>query len=357
MMSSAASSPMQGNASSSGNERPVPAEVLDAAIAWQLRLEDDPPIDVAQAWREWLAAHADHMRAWRQIGQIGQQWGALAQLAPGPAAKAALLGPKRGGRLRAAGTALGLAAATLLGLAVLDRFQPVDQLLADYRTGTGERRTIVLPDQTMLHLNTRSAVDLAFDENLRAVRLREGEIIVETRHADAQERRPFVVVTPDGSLRALGTVFTVRRLDGQDGEEGGGTQLTVTQSAVAARPTGCAIAPTEPCAGERIVPEGQTARLRDSRVDTPEAAAPDADAWKDGMLVVENQSLAEVVATLARHRPGRLAVDPRVAHLRVTGTLPLADTDQALLALTAAVPVEVAYATWWWVTLRPRVSE
>jgi transmembrane sensor len=40
----------------------------------------------------------------------------------------------------------------------------------------------------------------------------------------------------------------------------------------------------------------------------------------------------------------------------VTGTLPLADTDQALLALTAAVPVDVVWTTRWWVTLKPRAA-
>ncbi|MNT94542.1 fec operon regulator FecR [compost metagenome] len=59
---------------------------------------------------------------------------------------------------------------------------------------------------------------------------------------------------------------------------------------------------------------------------------------------------------LARHRVGHLGVDPRVAGLRVTGTLPLADTDQALLALTAAVPVEVVWTTRWWVMLKPRAA-
>ena len=77
---------------------------------------------------------------------------------------------------------------------------------------------------------------------------------------------------------------------------------------------------------------------------------------KDGMLVVNNQPLGEVVAMLARHRVGHLGVDPRVAGLRVTGTLPLADTDQALLALTAAVPVEVVWTTRWWVMLKPRAA-
>ena len=72
------------------------------------------------------------------------------------------------------------------------------------------------------------------------------------------------------------------------------------------------------------------------------------------MLVVEDRPLAEVVAQLARYRVGRLSVHPDASGLRVTGTLPLADTDQALAALTAALPVEAVYTTRWWVTLRPR---
>jgi transmembrane sensor len=234
---------------------------------------------------------------------------------------------------------------------------------ADHRTATGERRTIVLPDQTVLHLNTRSAVDVVFSQDQRTIHLRAGEVAVETSHADPAERRPFVVLTEDGSLRALGTRFTVRRWPqahaaGSDGAQGRGapaTEVAVTQSAVAARPATCAAAAFEPCSAERIVPAGQGARLEGGRVD-PWAAPPDADAWKDGMLVVDNQPLGEVVAMLARHRVGRLGVDPRVAGLRVTGTLPLADTDQALLALTAAVPVEVVWTTRWWVTLKPRAA-
>lgn len=253
--------------------------------------------------------------------------------------------------------------AVACGMLVLDRHQPVGQLLADHRTATGERRTIVLPDQTVLHLNTRSAVDVVFSKDQRAIHLRAGEVAVETSHADPAEQRPLVVLTEDGSLRALGTRFVVRRLPLQHaatsdtGQDGGtpATEVAVTQSAVAARPASCAAAASEPCAAERIVSAGQGARLEGGRVD-PWVAPPDADAWKDGMLVVNNQPLGEVVAMLARHRVGHLGVDPRVAGLRVTGTLPLADTDQALLALTAAVPVEVVWTTRWWVMLKPRAA-
>jgi len=336
------------------DDAPVPARVLDEAIAWQLRMGEggaDADTD-AGALQRWLAAHPDHARAWRQLHLLGAELEAGLAAARGPAARQALARPApRGGRRAAAMLAIALAAA--VGWSVLDRFQPASHLLADHRTGTGERRTVTLPDGSVLHLDTRSAVDVAFDATRRAIVLRAGQVAVETAHGGAAEHRPFVVLTEGGSLRALGTRFTVQAVDGQE-RQGSATRVTVTQSAVAARPPGCSADPAQPCAGERIVQTGQTALLRDGRVDRPEPAPPEPDAWKDGMLVVENQPLADVVAQLARYRPGRLAVDPRVAGLRVTGTLPLADTDQALLALTAAVPVEVAYVTRWWVTLEPR---
>ena len=337
------------------DDAPVPARVLDEAIAWQLRMGNngsDSGVD-ADALQHWLNAHPDHARAWRQLHLLGAELDAGLAAARGPAARQALArsaASRTPGKRRAAAV-LALAVVAAVGWGVLGRYQPAAHLLADHRTGTGERRAVTLPDGSVLHLDTRSAVDVAFDATRRAVVLRAGQVAVETAHASA-EQRPFVVLTGSGSLRALGTRFTVQTVE--DEGQGAASRVTVTQSAVAARPAGCAADPAEPCAGERIVQSGQTALLHGGRVDLPEPAPPEPDAWKDGMLVVENQPLADVAAQLARYRPGRLAVDPRVAHLRVTGTLPLADTDQALLALTAAVPVEVAYVTRWWVTLEPR---
>jgi len=156
------------------DDRPVSSAVLDAAIAWQLRQGEGlaTPSD-ERALSDWLAAHRDHARAWRQLGDIDRQLGAVG----GQAARAAVLRRTRS-PIHVAGAVLGLALAVACGAAVLNRFQPVGDLLADHRTGTGERRTVVLPDQTVLHLNTRSAVDIAFGKDLREVRLRAGEVAV-----------------------------------------------------------------------------------------------------------------------------------------------------------------------------------
>ncbi len=82
-----------------------------------------------------------------------------------------------------------------------------------------------LNDGTLLTLNTDSAADVRFDDRLRLVRLRYGEIAVTT--ARDRRQRPFRVQTRDGLLTALGTEFTLRQFPRD-------TRLTVQQHAVEA---------------------------------------------------------------------------------------------------------------------------
>ena len=61
-----------------------------------------------------------------------------------------------------------------------------------------------------------------------------------------------------------------------------------------------------------------------------------------------------VVEEIARYHRGYLRVTPEAARLRVSGALPLGDSHAALLALSAAVPVEVSTTARWWSTVRLR---
>ncbi|MGV8783227.1 FecR family protein, partial [Pseudomonas aeruginosa] len=63
-----------------------------------------------------------------------------------------------------------------------------------------------LADGTRIDLSSATALDLAYDESLRQAYLWRGEILVES----AQSARPFLVHTAQGSVRALGTRFSVR---------------------------------------------------------------------------------------------------------------------------------------------------
>lgn len=312
------------------SSRPVPAHVLDAAIAWQLTLDSGTALE-REEFAKWHAAHEEHARAWRQLGMLDQRF----NVAKGPA-RSALLQSREGIRRRVRKLGGGLASVVViigLGLYISERYLPLDYWLADQRTATGEQRTVRLADGTVLNLNTHSAVDVRFDDERRLVVLQEGEILVETGHGDA---RPFIVETREGSMRALGTRFLVKREDD-------GTRLSVLQSAVAAH------AQANP--EEQILREAQQVLLRSDGLGSIAALAPGADAWTRGMLVVDNARLGDLVHELGRYRRGHLGVAPEVAELRITGSFPLHDTDKALSALLPTLPVQIERHTPYWVTV------
>ena len=314
------------------NAKPVSARVLDAAIAWQLSLDSgDGDLVAREAFSQWLASDEEHARAWRQLGLLDQR----VSVASGPA-RAALLQSREGIRRRVRKLGSGLASIALVcGLALLagERYVPIHYWLADQRTATGEQRTLTLADGTRINLNTHSAIDVRFDEQRRLIVLQEGEILVETGHNDA---RPFYVQTRDGSLRALGTRFIVKR-------EADATRLSVLQSAVGAQP--------EALAQEQIFKAGEQVLMHSKGLGPLLAVTPGTDAWTRGMLVVDNARLGDVVAELGRYRSGYLGVDKRVADLRITGSFPLHDTTLALNALLPTLPVQIEQHTPWWVTV------
>lgn len=71
------------------------------------------------------------------------------------------------------------------------------------------------------------------------------------------------------------------------------------------------------------------------------------------MLVAQDMPLAEFLDQLSRYRPGHLDCDGAVAQLPVSGTYPLADTDQVLAMLLATLPVRLRTATRYWVVVEP----
>lgn len=316
--------------------KPVSAAVLDAAIHWQLRLDQGAGNARERAeFEHWHASSEEHARAWMQLSMLDQRFAA----AVGPARKV-LQQSRVGLRRRIRKLGGGLASLLVLGglISWIDVHQPLAYWLADQRTGTGEQRSMRLDDGTLINLNTHSAVDIRFTDQERLLVLHDGEISIETGHK-TDDTRPFVVVTDDGRMRALGTRFLVRL-------ESEGTRLSVLQSSVAAKP--------QDHGDEQIVHEGQQVLMRHDQLGRITPLKPGADAWTRGMLVVDNVRLADLIGELGRYRPGYLGIAPEVAELRITGSFPLHNTHLALQSLLPTLPVHVQQRTPWWVTVVPR---
>ena len=109
------------------------------------------------------------------------------------------------------------------------------------------------------------------------------------------------------------------------------------------------LAPLDQAQPGVIVETGNELSFSTRRIGAPRPASPLQAAWVDGMIEARDMPLADFLAELARHRRGHLGCADGVAGLRVSGTFPLADTDQILLALAATLPIRVRRLTPYWI--------
>lgn len=310
---------------------------LQEAAEWfaVLRADDVAPAD-RHGWQQWLAASPAHAAAWRRIEAVNQQFGQL----PGPQARDTLATGRWQKRQTAKKLAL-LCAGVMAGGALLTRPQS-RQLLAALgageRTATGAMRQMALADGSQLWLNTATAADLDYTDTERRIALHDGELLLRSAPDRVQPQRPLVVDVPQGRLRALGTRFSVRR-------DGDTTRVAVFDGAVRVEPGNAA---------PRVVAAGFQLRFGADWIDTATPAGANAAAWTEGRLVADSTRLGDFVAELARYRHGHIGCAPNIAHLRLTGSYPLADTGRILASLEATLPVRVRQVLPWWVTVEAR---
>ncbi|MBC3451592.1 FecR domain-containing protein [Pseudomonas mosselii] len=307
-------------------------KTLEAAATWYVQLNDgDADTARTQAWQAWLAASPAHAEAWARVEKLQRQWSTV----PRQAALAGL-GAAQAQR-REVLKVLGLLLAVGGGTWVASEQVPYRALLAQQRTGSGERRSLRLDDGSQLELNVDTALDVRFDAQVRAIQLYRGEILISTARDAA--RRPFIVHTDNGSVRALGTQFNVRQTAQQ-------TQVGVLQSAVEIRPQ------RHPDQVLRL-DAGQQAGFDRDVIGRTRTLPADSAAWVQGMLSVNDWRLGDFIAELGRYRPGLLRCAPSIQGMRISGSFAIDDTDIALANLPKSLPVKVRYLSRYWVSVEP----
>lgn len=310
---------------------PIARKVLAAAAQWHVERQCGSADPAAlQAWRD---ANADHERAWELLQRMDGQLGDIPPALAIPALQAAQQ------RRRTAAKVLALLVAAGGGIALGQaglQCAPWQAWTASLRTAPGQRRHVTLADGGRLEMNTDSALDVDYSGARRRIRLRHGEIMITT----ASDARPFLVDTPHGVIRALGTRFGVRC-------DGDGSTVSVFEHAVEVR---CAARPD----AVRRLEAGQQLRFSATGADKVQATPAHQDSWLRGMLVAADWPLQKLVTELARYRRGRLACDAGVARRPVTGTYRLDDIDAALESLCASHGLQVTYFTRYWATVSAR---
>lgn len=310
----------------------------DDALRWFVHLQSG---DVTERQRlefqRWLGENAAHRSAFDRIESL---WADLDQLSgtPFPSLEQALEywhakeprpAQRSGSRRPLFHLSMALAAMLAVVIAGTCWWTFLRTEAFDLHTTTGEQRTVTLPDGSTITLNTGTSATIRISGMERRVVLKEGEIWV----AVAQEtRRPFEVVAGSGTIRDIGTQFTIRKLSDR-------VTVTVVEGIVEVTTRAAHSGEGDP----HIIAKGhQLWYANDGQVSMVESVDTQAvTAWVQGKLVFRAVPLAEVLREVGRYRNGRIQiVDPSLADLLVSGVFNSRDLDSFLHALESAVPVK-----------------
>ncbi|BBH43644.1 anti-sigma factor FoxR [Pseudomonas sp. KU43P] len=312
-------------------------KAVKQAIHWMLSLResgDDPAL--SQRCDRWRKANQEHEQAWQRVISLHQDLDLRTIPGAGVALQTLETSQRRLHRRQALKL---LGGAALVGSAswLAQDLESVSGLVSDYVTATGEIRTIGLPDGSLLQLNTRSAVDVAFTDHQRMIRLNHGELML-TCSPTPYQGRPLLVQTRDTLLEGFEGRFVVRQDDDC-------TRISVSQGRVAFQRPGSA--------GLQWISSGQDWRVDALSAERLEQVDMDAGAWTEGLIVTRNMRLADFLSQVNRYRHGYLSCSDEIADLRLSGVYRLEDPDQLLQLLPQALPVRLRRRTRWWIRLEP----
>ncbi len=326
------------------------SEITARAAYWvvQLRSPDRPP-RCEQEFADWLRASPVHVREYLRAVEI---WEALAHPAADlgrppevlvSEARAANLvewvpssddrhdgdsgtqgetpslpAARRSGGWQVARVALALLLAGFLGYLGWNHFTVVE-----VATGVGELRSAVLPDRSIVELNTRSEIRLAYTGAERRVELIRGEAFFVVAK---DSNRPFIVSTDVATVRAVGTRFSVYR-------RAAATLVTVAEGKVLVRDLAAPDQfPDRAGAGSVEVIPGTQAEARPGEpLVTHRADLQRSLAWRERRLIFEGEPLANVVAEFNRYNVLSLVIaDPGLQDERISGVFDANDPESLI---------------------------
>jgi len=306
------------------NDRGVsPDELKQQAWDW-LRLLSSQSVSEEDAlgFRRWVKSSAMHQATYNEVkarwDTLKPSAGALLRTDPD---LVAVYERKQRVRVRNRRAFLGMAATTAAAAGVALVYPPLglwpstSEWSADYRTATGEQRTLALASRVDVTLNTRTSVrrQMANGQTV-GLDLITGEAAVDLK-GDGGD---FVVAAGAGRNVAQTGQFEVRYLE---------NKVCVTCIIGAVR--------IEHPAGVRTLQARQQAFYDAHNLSgLVEINPADVSAWRSGVLVFRRTRLADVVDEINRYRAGRVVLMNAAARdSEVTGHFEIASLDRALTQL------------------------
>jgi transmembrane sensor len=229
-----------------------------------------------------------------------------------------------------------------------------------YVTSIGEHSSHTLDDGSVLTLNSNSQVEVNYTQNKRVINLLRGEA-----HFDvtSDPNRPFEVYAGNRMIKAVGTAFSVYRLENDIKVlvTEGKVDLAIIESTLLVLPESSpedSITLEQKLAASQLentvtviasLEAGQSISIPISSksFDTPVVKYAQGDlvrklSWLDGRLVFAGESLEEVVAEVSRHTPLLIEVtDPELRKLRIGGQFQVGETDALFDVLESGFGIKI----------------
>jgi transmembrane sensor len=204
-----------------------------------------------------------------------------------------------------------------------------------YQTATGQVRNIVLPDGSLVGLNTQTELEWVGNPHDRRVRLIRGEAYFQVVHDPS---RPFRILLAHSQVQVLGTRFDVYQMANGD------VRVSVISGTVAveALDDGVDAAPL----WSRRLTSGQQIEYSPVGLvaDVHTIVAPKVIRWRQGMLETQGEPLSDFISDLSRYTDERIVIaDPRAATQRVGGAFNVHNIDGTLDRLGRIAPVTVTH--------------
>lgn len=312
------------------SEQDMDETIIEQAADWVARLQGTGVDDSDRAeLQTWLDSSSENRRVFERMSGVFERSAVLREAAVPTDTSVVQLQPRR----TIPATAWFALAASVAVIAAMFVLSLPD---VSVQTTVGERRSVPLPDGSVLHLNAMSNVQVSMHDDSRHVELLQGEVLFDVA---SDPTRPFIVDTGSVQVEVLGTAFSVTAYDDS-------RNVSVVEGHVAVRGTD---SDTELVQGEQVNFANGTLGSP-LPVDVSRVAS-----WREGWLYHERQPLQVLIDRLNRQYHGYIGIDdPRLAATPVNVVLRLEGRDETLNRLQQLLPLVVEKAPGERVNIRAR---
>lgn len=296
----------------------------EEAIAWVIRLRNEHlSAENRAAFESWYASSPAHAKVFEQVSAVWDDPD-LDSAARQSARTSAATSRIKAKGIRTRWIQYGAAACVVLLVVAIHKFDLITRFQSDFYTGVGEQQSIDLPDQSLVTLNTNTAIAVSFDDAARRIRLLKGEAFFKVR---SDPHRPFIVESASTATRAVGTEFVVRSDPDRD-------QVTVLEGRVEVTSQRERVQTQPLNAGFQV-------RTNADGLDNPQPVdVATISAWRRGRMVVNGAPLTDVIDEVRRYHPGTIVLwNQELGIKEVTGTFNLENPSKILALLAQTFPL------------------